>query len=1358
MKKYMPAETIVFRIFGRFLWFVSALLLMVNSAAAEDSLEQYLEMCSSRIDTLHAAIDTQVNTSQNLSDLFLNLDVLRDQTSRNTGSYPLPYVQGLAAGTLDTGWIAWSGTFNPPPVEWVQDAAASEDNATRTYLIDSSTRTSLVSLKSGATSVTAVFLDIVVHSHRIDTIGSTLLDDAARHTGKTLIYETPFQSLPAAEYLEASLTDPDFIETLTLQDESPDTPTQSRTSHRFLDNFRVLRDPQFFAGKSRLIPDAATFFLLALMVWILSGFLPALRVKRPFQWVCRLVAGALAWPAGYIIYRAAHAAIHNTNSAWWPDFKGEFGWISLILPLSCLLFAGGIIRSLFWLASAGIRLHRPSKLPGKRNPVPAALCQSAALLFLSIVFIQHAGIVSRRNLSDRLDSWLIERENLYDLAMETNLGRLLSLDSVKDALASSENIQGYPAYDAWNACDLEILNLKYGIEIRSADGQVLDRFSPDFRMVPVTPGHLERSADKNQGVLRVTDQPQPDGKPVLKIGIAAIRSDDTLLGFLIIQAPMGPYAMQPAPGQWGANALLFTTHKDVSPFWPDTSPIPLDPQWFEDVPPQTWIHDAHRQYHILVRSPRQTDVRSSERIFAILQDTPVTGHLAGSARMIILVFFILLPGIVIKQIRRFKSRQTGDTPGSFTQQLLGAFVLPVILLPLVFAITLHQVIDDTLTRQQQKRMNHTLERLETSLREQILAEAMRYEATVKQQLLQHDAVVDSPDVAWVVLNAQGRAVISSPDPLNYPLPFSTIARVFHQRRIQRRHLGQLSYQAIDPGLLTAQAILPYPLSEPTDTPETSTGTFVCEIPVTGELIQHISSPDTEILDMYSLGTICASNQPELYNTGISFRQMPGNVYRALFLELVKSVTQFDPSAQRWHVTGAIENESGDVIAALEVITHSETFDRPAFQPQDILLISTVLLLLIGTWTSIIFGRRLARPIQALTAGARQIADGKLDIEIPETGIGETRMLTRTFNRMARDLHQQRRALEERHEFISTLLARMSSAIIAVDDSGNVLTINRAFETLFDHPLNNVLHTRVSDLFQQTGLLELDQAFQSFTAGSGTDRLLSRFLRGGRTVHIAVVFAELSASDNRHGTLIVIEDITSTIQSSKLQAYADLARRIAHEVKNPLTPIQLSIEHLRQAWDDGADTFREIFTQCLTMIQDEVRSLEKIASEFSRFARFPKPVFQTEDIRTLLNEVKDLYQALPDQIKMIVDAGTVPLVCRYDHDQMKRVFVNLCQNGIQAMPDGGTLKISGRTADASVLICIEDTGSGMDEETLLHLFEPYFSTRREGTGLGLVITKAVIDAHDGDIQVESSVGDGTRFTIRLPRITKQDDAS
>ncbi|MBN1297012.1 HAMP domain-containing protein, partial [bacterium] len=1292
-----------------------------------------------------------------------------------------PYCTAIAVYDPSSGWLVWDGSFTAPPTEWLDQARANSTEES-VFIQDQPARCGLVSMTAQNNRVYCIFCDIAVNSHLTQQAGMTL-SDVLRHQIQETAFTQPLDPvLPDPPYLENGVRNPLFENVLIASSQRMDTHgSQMETSHSPC-CWTLARNPQFYAGETLLTRTASSLFLWSVFFWLISACTHRVAPLRSNKLLFGLMSLLFIPGGGCLVNHIVRSAVRNTSSAWWPDFAGEFGWFSIILPLSCLLFTAGSVRLVIWSLSHFIQSVR-SPTETRLHRIPGWICLAAAILIMTPLLIDESMDTTRRNATDRIAGWIHERETLLPLAIQSNLEALIESEDIRSSLATQDPGSRFSAFQAWANCDLKVLDLDFGIEIRNAEGIPVDRFSPGFRMLSLPPDRILHATASQTKPLFLPRLSQSDTHWYPKTAVGPVMGPDAPIGYVILQVPTGPESLRPQPGQWGHPMHLFSSFAGPSPDWPENAPIHPDPDWFA-IPPGVihWYSANTGKHDVLVVKPPIRDLLRPEIVIGILPVHPLSAHLAGIARMIVLAILVLLPGTLYREIRRLATRKKADTYGSFTRQLLGAFLLPVILLPVILAVMLHRIIDETLINQQKATMQHTLGTRIGDLHQQLSSQAMRHQAAVESYVnastesstqsvsgtstLSASSTISSipgtrtlpTDIPWVILDGHGRITHVSTEPLAHSLPLASISRVFQDRHFRDQGTDMIHFHSIEPGLLSAQAVLPYPLSDRSELPAEGRGTFICEIPITGELVQQIAEPDSMALDIYAQGSIAASNRPELFNIGAINDQIDGTAFRTLVLDQSHDLVLHDLVLNHYAIYGGLDDENGDTVAALRLVPRTQAAGTIPDQPKDWLLIATVLLLIIGICVSTIFGHRLARPIQALTWGAREIARGNLSTIIPESGMGETRILTRTFNAMAHDLDHQRRELEERHEFISTLLARMSSVIIAADDAGRILSINRAFEALFTCPVPDCNRVMITELFDTLGLPDVRERVESFRSGVGEDRLLTRFLHQGRTIHLSVVLVELAASDGRKGMLIVIEDITGTVHSSKLQAYTDLARRIAHEVKNPLTPIQLSIEHLRQAWEDGAENFDSIFSQCLTMIQDEVQSLERIASEFSRFARFPKPEFLIADIRDVVREVALMYLAPPDSIRLEVQMDDQPVFCRFDRDQMKRVLINMCQNAVQAMPDGGQLliRVVSDESRSEGVIVIEDTGVGMDETTLMHLFEPYFSTRKEGTGLGLVITKAVMDAHDGDIQVSSRLGEGTRFTLTLPRVEKMDE--
>jgi nitrogen fixation/metabolism regulation signal transduction histidine kinase len=239
-----------------------------------------------------------------------------------------------------------------------------------------------------------------------------------------------------------------------------------------------------------------------------------------------------------------------------------------------------------------------------------------------------------------------------------------------------------------------------------------------------------------------------------------------------------------------------------------------------------------------------------------------------------------------------------------------------------------------------------------------------------------------------------------------------------------------------------------------------------------------------------------------------------------------------------------------------------------------------------------------------------------------------------------------------------------------------------------------------------------------------------------------------------GRIVLLEDVTDIVRSGRLAAWAEMTRRIAHEIKNPLTPIQLSVEHVRRVWQAGDARFGSVLKECLDNIQGQVRALRQIASEFSAYARVPEIRTTSTTIDQLFDAALDPYVTAPPPgiaISRTVPPGLPEIAV--DRAVMARALVNLIENAIQAMASGGTLTLAAAPEDgrgpARVRLTVSDSGSGIAPEILARIFEPYFSTKSGGTGLGLAIARRAVEEHGGTIDIRSGLGRGTVVTLVLP---------
>jgi len=421
-------------------------------------------------------------------------------------------------------------------------------------------------------------------------------------------------------------------------------------------------------------------------------------------------------------------------------------------------------------------------------------------------------------------------------------------------------------------------------------------------------------------------------------------------------------------------------------------------------------------------------------------------------------------------------------------------------------------------------------------------------------------------------------------------------------------------------------------------------------------------------------------------------------------------------------------------------------------------------LFVATWIGFYVARRITRPIQELADATREIAAGNLAVRV-ETEIGdELGMLVEAFNDMAAELQESRetitrstadlrrsnRALEERRRYIETLIANLSTAVLSLDPQGQVTTSNPAVSRILG--VEPTLGEEAWGQLRVPGLEPLVELLDRELppAGNGVRRELA-LARHGVIHNVAVQVSPLRGTAGEHlGTLLMVEDLTELLRAQRIAAWREVARRIAHEIKNPLTPIQLWAQRLRRKFDERSEDMGQVVSEATDAIESEVRVLKALVDEFSLFARLPEVRKRDVDVRDMLDSVLTLYRGLPD-MRWDVELGDGVERARIDPDQMRRVLINLIDNAVTAMDRRGRVRIVAERVDAgtTLRIAVADEGPGIDPADRDKMFSPYYSTKKRGTGLGLAIVHKIVSDHEGTIRVESNQPTGARFVIELP---------
>jgi two-component system nitrogen regulation sensor histidine kinase NtrY len=430
------------------------------------------------------------------------------------------------------------------------------------------------------------------------------------------------------------------------------------------------------------------------------------------------------------------------------------------------------------------------------------------------------------------------------------------------------------------------------------------------------------------------------------------------------------------------------------------------------------------------------------------------------------------------------------------------------------------------------------------------------------------------------------------------------------------------------------------------------------------------------------------------------------------------------------------------------------------------LMVTLMILVSATWMGLYMTKRITGPVQRLAAAAREIGAGRLDQRVEPQSNDEFGALVVAFNTMASELAASRRkverstvALERKHQevegrrrYIETILERITTGVVSVDAAGAIGTINSAAARLLNLDRHSIGQPALA-AFDRPDL----QAIGALLAGAGrgkTDTGVQEIAiaREGQELHLAVVVTALAGgAGTSEGVVLVFDDVTPLIRAQKVAAWREVARRLAHEIKNPLTPIQLSAERLRRHFSGAPAHAKALVEECTTTIVGEVESLKGLVDEFSQFARMPSPRTVPTDLAKLITDTLALYNGLLTDVRIEHLFGPgVPLV-RLDPEQIRRVIINLVDNAIEAMNRHGMIVVETQldTANSLVRVMVSDNGPGIPVADREKLFLPYYSTKRRGSGLGLAIVRRIIAEHGGTIEVGANTPSGTRFTIELP---------
>lgn len=426
------------------------------------------------------------------------------------------------------------------------------------------------------------------------------------------------------------------------------------------------------------------------------------------------------------------------------------------------------------------------------------------------------------------------------------------------------------------------------------------------------------------------------------------------------------------------------------------------------------------------------------------------------------------------------------------------------------------------------------------------------------------------------------------------------------------------------------------------------------------------------------------------------------------------------------------------------------------------LFITILIIFSASWLGFYLAKGITVPIEKLISATAEIAKGNLDVRIDYAAKDEFNTLINEFNRMAFDLKENRdklnrRTIELRHRrsIIETIMKNITSGVMALNSKGEIIALNPEAARMLSLDVEVVSRKNFANVISETIYQDIhaliSKAFE--TRFKLIEKEIDVKLQG-RVINLAVKITQLRNPINNRfsGLLVVFTDLTELIKAQRLLVWREVAKRIAHEIKNPLTPIQISSQRILRSLDQPPDKFRAIVEDSMHIISQEFDSIKKLAEEFANFARLPEIKFTQGDINEILEKMLAVYTSIYQnvQFKVKLDVA-LPSLVKLDVEQIKRVFVNILDNALEVIGKEGEIEISTRYNGESKFISIEfaDNGPGISDEDKQKVFLPYFSKKSSGTGLGLAIAHNIIEEHNGLISVIDNEPRGARFIIELP---------
>jgi two-component system, NtrC family, nitrogen regulation sensor histidine kinase NtrY len=489
----------------------------------------------------------------------------------------------------------------------------------------------------------------------------------------------------------------------------------------------------------------------------------------------------------------------------------------------------------------------------------------------------------------------------------------------------------------------------------------------------------------------------------------------------------------------------------------------------------------------------------------------------------------------------------------------------------------------------------------------------------------------------------------------------------------------------------------------------------------------------------------------------------GHVIRCGILATADDGTPLGAVVVDYLVPRDVSDEAGEITKSYQEYRQLSSMKQPIRSAYTLTMaLVTIVVVFIAMWFGFQQAKAITTPLQNLAEGTREVAQGNWDYRFEAGSDSDTEALGNSLNQMTQDLRATNSELVERRNYLARILSNIAAGVVSIDDNGRITMLNPAAERMLGVRLTEAFGKTAAEVLGRADLSAVAELVAEAAAHPRSEVEQQIKLTGGEQIMTALVSATALSDDSgaARGVLLFFEDVTHLLRVQRMEAWREVARRLAHEIKNPLTPIQLSAQRLRKRYADKLPPDdREVFDECTTTIVAQVDEMKRLVNEFSTFARLPAVALAIDDINSVIDEALVLFREAHPQIEFAFDRGASVPEFNLDRAAIKRVLINLLDNAVAACdaePVAGRIGLSTRFIPERGMVRIEvaDNGAGMSREVKMRLFEPYFSTKRDGTGLGLAIVSAIVADHQGYVRVLENQPRGSRFIIELPSGKRQ----